>query len=163
MTVTPAVDVTIVLPCYNEVDHVVAELDRITEAMDASGYTYDLDVYDDMSKDGTRELLQKHADAGTYPRMRYFPRRRNGGSGTIRRIGSQEARGEIVVWTDADMTYPNDRIPELVKELDGWDHVVGARTTEEGTLKAFRVPAKWATKPGKTIRGRTRDRQISGR
>jgi hypothetical protein len=47
------------------------------------------------------------------------------------------------VWTDADMTYPNERIPELVKELDGWDHVVGARQSEEGTLKAFRVPAKW--------------------
>jgi glycosyltransferase involved in cell wall biosynthesis len=143
----PAVDVTIVLPCYNEVDHVVAELDRITEAMEASGYTYDLDVYDDMSKDGTRELLQKHADAGTYPRMRYFPRRRNGGSGTIRRTGSQAARGGIVVWTDADMTYPNERIPEFVDFLrndESYDQVVGARKTEEGTYKILRVPAKWA-------------------
>ena len=41
--------------------------------------------------------------------------RRNGGSGTARRIGTQEARGGIVVWTDADMTYPNERIPELVQ------------------------------------------------
>jgi hypothetical protein len=48
-----------------------------------------------------------------------------------------------VVWTDADMTYPNDRIPELVDELDGWDQVVGARTSEQGTAKAARVPAKW--------------------
>ena len=41
------------------------------------------------------------------------------------------------------MTYPNDEIPQLVKELDGYDQVVGARTTEEGTKKALRVPAKW--------------------
>ena len=41
------------------------------------------------------------------------------------------------------MTYPNDTIPQLVKELDGYDQVVGARTTEEGTVKALRVPAKW--------------------
>ena len=46
-----------------------------------------------------------------------MPFRRNGGSGTARRIGTQQARGEIVVWTDADMTYPNERIPELVRIL----------------------------------------------
>jgi polyisoprenyl-phosphate glycosyltransferase len=50
-----------------------------------------------------------------------------------------------VVWTDADMTYPNERIPELVAQLDDtYDQVVGARTTEAGTLKLFRLPAKWA-------------------
>ena len=49
-----------------------------------------------------------------YPHLRVMPFRRNGGSGTARRIGTQQARGEIVVWTDADMTYENERIPELV-------------------------------------------------
>lgn len=137
--------VTIVLPCYNERGHVVAELERITTAMDASGYTYDLDVYDDCSTDGTRELLAEVAHR--FPRMRYLPRHRNGGSGTIRRIGSENARGELVVWTDADMTYPNERIPEFVRLLDDdptYDQVVGARRTEEGTYKVLRVPAKWA-------------------
>ena len=47
------------------------------------------------------------------------------------------------MWTDADMTYPNDQIPALVKELDGYDQVVGARTSEQGTHQAARVPAKW--------------------
>jgi hypothetical protein len=47
------------------------------------------------------------------------------------------------VWTDVDMTYPNDEIPRLVKELEGYDQVVGARTSEQGTMKALRVPAKW--------------------
>ena len=141
-----SVDVTVVLPCYNEVGHVLEELERISAALDASPYTYDLDVYDDCSTDGTRELLARVAEEGRFPRLRYFPRVRNGGSGTIRRIGSQQARGRYVAWTDADMTYPNERIPELVKELDGdpsYDQVVGARTTEEGTYKFLRVPAKW--------------------
>ena len=44
----------------------------------------------------------------------------------------------------SDMTYPNDQIPELVKELEGFDQIVGARTTEEGTIKFLRVPAKWS-------------------
>ena len=75
-----------------------------------------------------------------------MPFRRNGGSGTARRIGTQQAYGEIVVWTDADMTYQNERIPELVRILrddETYDQVVGARTTEEGTHKWARVPAKW--------------------
>src|SRR5438105_4618677 len=66
-----AVQVSVVLPCYIEVGHVEAEIVRITKAMDGSGYIYDLDVYDDMSTDGTRDLLAKLAPR--FPRMRYLP------------------------------------------------------------------------------------------
>jgi glycosyltransferase involved in cell wall biosynthesis len=136
--------VTVVLPCYNEQDHVVRELERITAALEASRYSYELLVIDDKSTDDTLAVL--HEVAPRFPRMRLMPFRRNGGSGTARRIGTQEARGRIVVWTDADMTYPNERIPEFVKYLDDHpdvDQVVGARKTEEGTHKWARVPAKW--------------------
>jgi glycosyltransferase involved in cell wall biosynthesis len=136
--------VTVVLPCYNEQDHVVLELERITAAMDASRYSYELLVIDDKSTDNTLSILYEVAPR--FPKMRLMPFRRNGGSGTARRIGTQEARGQIVVWTDADMTYPNERIPEFVKYLDDHqdvDQVVGARLSEEGTHKWARVPAKW--------------------
>ncbi len=82
-----------------------------------------------------------------FPHMRLMPFSRNGGSGTARRIGTAEASGRIVVWTDADMTYPNERIPEFVRYIldnPGADQVVGARTSEQGTHKLLRVPAKWA-------------------
>ncbi|WP_328808364.1 glycosyltransferase family 2 protein [Nonomuraea montanisoli] len=136
--------VTIVLPCYNEQDHVIDEVERITRAMDSSGYTYELVAVDDCSTDGTLARLEQAAPRFPHLRIRAF--HRNGGSGTVRRIGTQEARGEIVVWTDADMTYPNERIPELVQILEKdatIDQVVGARTTEEGSHKLLRVPAKW--------------------
>jgi glycosyltransferase involved in cell wall biosynthesis len=139
-----SLDVTIVLPCYNEQDHVMQEVDRITAAMDASGYSYELLCIDDKSTDGTLAVLQ--AALPTHPHMRLMPFRTNGGSGTARRIGTREAFGRTVVWTDADMTYPNERIPEFVRYLEdnpGVDQVVGARTTEEGTHKILRVPAKW--------------------
>jgi glycosyltransferase involved in cell wall biosynthesis len=136
--------VTVVLPCYNEEQHILDELKRITVAMDGSGYSYELLVIDDASADSTRRLVEQALP--TYPNVRFMPFQRNGGSGTARRIGTREARGEIVVWTDADMTYPNDRIPEFVDYLldnPGCDLVVGARRTEEGTHKILRVPAKW--------------------
>lgn len=147
-TVPPApagrVTATIVLPCYNEQDHVLAELERITVAMDADGMSYELLAIDDASTDGTLAVLREALPR--FPQLRVMPFRRNGGSGTARRIGTREARGDIVVWTDADMTYPNERIPEFVRMLledESYDQVVGARTSEEGTHKWARVPAKW--------------------
>ncbi len=140
----PRPDVTIVLPCYNEEAHVLAELERITATMDASAYSYELLVIDDASSDGTLRVLREALPR--FPRMRLMPFRKNGGSGTARRIGTQEALGAVVVWTDADLTYPNERIPELIAMLEAdasIDQVVGARLTEEGTHKWARVPAKW--------------------
>ncbi len=136
--------VTIVLPCFNEGEHVLLEIDRITAAMNASEFTYELLCIDDASTDNTLEVL--HDAASRYANIRVMPFRRNGGSGTARRIGTQQAHGEIVVWTDADMTYENERIPDLVRILrddETYDQVVGARTSEEGTHKWARVPAKW--------------------
>jgi len=136
--------VTVVLPCYNEQDHVILEIERITGALDASGLPYEILAIDDASTDDTLAVLREAAPR--FPFMTVIAFRRNGGSGTARRIGTLRARGEIVVWTDADMTYPNERIPELAQMLvddPTYDQVVGARTTEEGSHKWLRMPAKW--------------------
>ena len=131
------IDVSVVLPIYNERGHLRAEIDRIRAALSASPYTFEIIVVDDGSDDGTE------VDLPATPGIRLIRHPHNRGSGAARRTGTTAARGRIVVWTDVDMTYPNDEIPQLVKELDGFDHVVGARRTEEGTLRFARVPAKW--------------------
>jgi len=139
------VKVTVVLPCYNEQDHVGLEVERICGALDDSGYSYEVLAIDDKSTDET--LARLHELEPKFPHLQVMAFHTNGGSGTARRIGSQHARGEIVVWTDADMTYPNERIPDLVGFLDehpDYDQVVGARTSEKGTHRFARVPAKWA-------------------
>jgi glycosyltransferase involved in cell wall biosynthesis len=141
---TETLAVTIVLPCYNEQTHVLAEIERITRAMDESGFDYELLVIDDGSTDSTLTVVREAETS--FPRLRILAFPRNGGSGTARRIGSQKARGRIVVWTDADMSYPNERIPEFVQYLidnPHVDQVVGVRTSEQGSLKVLRVPAKW--------------------
>jgi glycosyltransferase involved in cell wall biosynthesis len=132
-------EVSVVLPCFNERDHVELEIKRIRAALEAAGMSYELICVDDGSTDGTGEVLQ------AIPGIRVLRLPRNQGSGTARRLGTQHARGQVVVWTDADLTYPNDRIPELIGGLDDtYDQVVGARRSEAGTYKLLRVPAKWA-------------------
>ncbi|MDP2623447.1 MAG: glycosyltransferase family 2 protein [Actinomycetota bacterium] len=130
-------DVSIVLPIHNEAGHLVEEIERIRRAMDASRFSYEIIAVDDGSTDGSA------AELATVDAIRVIRFADNRGSGSARRYGSSVAQGEVVVWTDVDMTYPNDQIPELVDALQGHDQVVGARRSEEGTVKLFRRPAKW--------------------
>jgi len=130
-------DVSVVLPVYNERGHLRAEIDRIRAALSASPYTFEIIVVDDGSDDGSE------VDLPSIEGIRLIRHSQNRGSGAARRTGTTAARGRVVVWTDVDMTYPNDEIPMIVKELDGFDHVVGARRSEEGTVRILRVPAKW--------------------
>jgi len=129
--------VSIVLPVYNEIEHLDEELNRIRAAFDASPYSCEIIVVDDASTDGSTERLKEIS----WIRLIVF--RSNRGAGAARKIGTEAARGEIVMWSDVDMSYPNDMLPDLVEALDGYDQVVGARTSEEGTHKLARVPAKW--------------------
>lgn len=134
-------DVTVVLPVYNEKGHLRTEVDRISAALDASEYEWEIVVVDDGSDDGSAEQIDEVARSR--PEIRAIRFGRNRGVGAARKAGTASAKGRVVVWTDVDMTYPNDQIPQLVKELDGHDQVVGART-EQGTFRPGRRQARWA-------------------
>ena len=131
-------DVSVVLPVSNEVGHLAQEVKRIRASLEASGRSFEIIVVDDGSSDGSGEALE--AIEG----IRLLRFRANRGTGAARKAGTTAAVGRVVVWTDCDLTYPNEDIPRLVDTLDeGWDQVVGARTSERGTARALRVPAKW--------------------
>jgi len=130
-------DVSIVLPVHNEAGHLLAEIERIVESMDAGNLKWELIVVDDGSRDGSADI------ALASKRSRVIRNERNCGTGSARRLGTEAARGRIVVWSDADMSYPNDKIPDLIAAMGDADHIIGARTSEQGTFKLFRVPAKW--------------------
>ena len=134
----PVLDVSVVLPVHNEAGHLAEEITRIRKGLDESRYSYEVIVIDDASTDGSTELLREMEG------ITLIEVGENQGSGHSRKIGTRKASGEIVVWSDADMTYPNDRMADLVDELTpGYDMVVGARERERGTMRWARVPAKW--------------------
>ena len=80
-------DITVVLPAYNEAGHVLAEVDRITAALKATDYSFEILVVDDGSTDGTGDRVE----GLPFVRLLRFPTNR--GSGTARRIGTMEAHG----------------------------------------------------------------------
>ena len=100
-----SLDVSIILPVYNEAEHLEQEVARVRAAMDASPYSYEIIVIDDGSSDNSAEV------ASRIEGIRFIHFLQNRGSGSARKAGTQAARGRVTVWTDVDMTYPNDTIP----------------------------------------------------
>jgi polyisoprenyl-phosphate glycosyltransferase len=129
--------VSVILPVYNEAGHLADEVKRIRHALDESPYTYEILIIDDGSTDGSGEI------AASIEGVRVLRFATNRGAGSARKYGTMSAKGEVIVWTDVDMTYPNDQIPGLVSALEGCDQVVGARTSERGSVRVLRTPAKW--------------------
>ncbi len=128
--------VSIIVPAYNEAAAIEADIGAIITAMESSGYSYEVIVVDDGSTDGTGELAE-----GMGVSVLRLPE--NKGVGVARTRGVKAARGEIIVMTDADNTYPNEDIPRLLAKIDeGYDMVVGARTNEAGTVRWLRKPVK---------------------
>lgn len=131
------IDLSVVLPVYNEAGHLREEIDRIRKSLEESDYSFEIIVVDDGSSDGSGESLAE------IDGIRVLRFRQNRGVGSARKYGTMVARGRYVAWTDVDMSYPNDELPRLLDEIDGWDQVVGHRTSEQGTVKLLRRPAKW--------------------
>lgn len=132
-----SVDFTVVIPCYNEVDGIEATLGSITRDLH-SGSSYEIIVVNDGSDDGTQELLEKCAP--NYPNVRIIAHENNRGYGAALKTGIRAAHSELIVITDADGTYPNERINELVDLCKDYDMVVGARTGKNviySKLRAF--------------------------
>jgi glycosyltransferase involved in cell wall biosynthesis len=129
--------ITIVIPAFNEEEGIKETLARIFQTMDAAGYHYEVVVVDDGSSDQTAHAVRD------FPRALLVQHNRNRGSGAATNTGIRHARGEIIVMTDGDGTYPVQDIPRLLELMDRHDMVIGARTRETGTLKFLRMPAKW--------------------
>lgn len=128
--------VTVLVPAYNEELAIAQDLGVIKETLDAAGYEWELVVVDDGSTDRTAEIAEEMGAI-------VLRHAQNKGPGGARMTGVRYAKGEIVIMTDADGTYPNQDMPKLIEEVrNGYDMAVGARINERGTLRWLRTPAK---------------------
>ncbi|MGM0567674.1 MAG: glycosyltransferase family 2 protein [Elusimicrobiota bacterium] len=132
--------ISVVIPVYNEEEAVVDVIRQVREVLEKNFEKYEIVVVDDASTDNTAEILKDVEDVSLIGHYR------NEGAGGARKSGIANSRHEIIVMIDADTTYPADRIPELVKNLNHFDMVVGARQSEKGKFKFLRIPAKFFIK-----------------
>ncbi|NJL92818.1 MAG: glycosyltransferase family 2 protein [Anaerolineae bacterium] len=130
-------DVTIVIPAYNEEAGIGAVLHSLTTLVATQHLVYEIIVVNDGSTDGTGQVL-----AG-FDTITVIDHQYNRGYGAALKTGIRAAHSDIIVITDADGTYPNERIPELVDLMQDRDMVVGARTTANAKIPLIRRPPKW--------------------
>lgn len=128
--------VTVLLPAFNEELALPKVIDDVRKAMEGSSYSYEILVVDDCSDDKTSEIARQKG-------VRIVRRPVRGGSGASRRTGILNAEGDIIVMLDADGTYEASDIPKLLSYFPEYDQVNGARTSEKGTMRLLRTPAKW--------------------
>ena len=128
--------ISVVIPAYNEELAIGDDLKSIQGALTGAGLDYEIIVVDDASTDRTAEIVRG------FPDVRLITHPYNRGEGAARTTGLRASRGDIVVTTDADGTYPNQDMPRLLAALEGYDMVIGARKKEAGTMRWLRTPAK---------------------
>jgi len=130
--------VSIIIAAYNEEESIFSVLKEIEDVMNHSRLSYEIIVVNDGSTDRTMEVLRNRS-----PNVRVFSHKVNRGYGASLKTGICNAQHEIVVITDADGTYPSERIPEIVSYMKDYDMVVGARTGVSTKVPLIRKPAKW--------------------
>jgi len=125
--------ISILVPAYNEARGIRETVARLSEAVEKIPHPTEILVIDDGSTDDTGKLAE---EAGAT----VLRHESNSGYGAALKTGLRHAEGEAIVIIDADLTYPSERIPELVEALAECDMAVGARTVHIPQSRKF---AKW--------------------
>jgi glycosyltransferase involved in cell wall biosynthesis len=128
---------SLIIPAYNEQNGILPVLDQLQATLNAAACQYEIIVVNDGSIDDTGKLLRP------YPGIRLIEHRRNCGYGASLKTGIRNAKYPWIVITDADGTYPNDRIPHLISLTDQADMVVGARIGANVRYSNLRKIPKW--------------------
>ena len=117
---------SIVIPAYNEGARLGATLERVLGYVRGQGWNAEVIVVNDGSRDNTAELVRGFA--AKEPGLRLVENPGNRGKGYSVRNGMLNARGEVVVFSDADLSSPIEEMPKLLAALAaGADIAMGSR------------------------------------
>jgi glycosyltransferase involved in cell wall biosynthesis len=134
------VDLTVVVPIYNEEENITVLHEKVTGALSGSGIDYELILVDDGSSDHSFSVLQDIA-AGD-GRVRVIRFRRNFGQTAAMAAGFDAARGRVVVPMDGDLQNDPADIPRLLGKInEGYDVVSGWRKDRKDTFINRKLPS----------------------
>ena len=121
------IDLTLILPCYNEAEHIHKSIPRIIAVLENSKYSYELILIDDKSTDNTADLIKKLNKQ--YSKMHIYFHDKNQGRGATVTEGLRLAKAEVAGFIDIDLEVSPGYIPEIVSILKNGktDVIVGYR------------------------------------
>lgn len=118
-------DISVVIPLYNEEESLKELNDWIERVMTSNHFSFEIIYVDDGSNDGSWKVIETLSKNHTYIKALKF--RRNYGKSAALNEGFKIAEGEVVITMDSDLQDSPDEIPELYKMVkeDGFDMVSG--------------------------------------
>jgi len=122
----PDLDLSLVIPVYNEEANLSLLWSEIREVLDPAGLNYEIVFVDDGSRDRSAELIRGFRDQDARVRLVRF--KANSGQTAATDAGFKAVRGRRVVTMDSDLQSDPHDIPLLLSHLDRWDAVTGWRT-----------------------------------
>jgi dolichyl-phosphate beta-glucosyltransferase len=129
---------SIVIPAYNESGRIPATLRSVLDCIHVHNWSAEIIVVDDGSRDATAEVVR--AIAAQAPEVRLVQNPGNRGKGYSVRNGMLQALGEVVMFTDADLSAPMEEAEGLFASIaDGADIAIGSRWLER-TRQTIRQP-----------------------
>jgi glycosyltransferase involved in cell wall biosynthesis len=134
-------DISVVVPLYNEVESLPELTSWINDVMTANGFTYEIILVDDGSNDGSWDMILKLRQHNAAIRGIKF--RRNYGKSAALNIGFAATKGNVVITMDADLQDSPDEIPELYRRIteDSYDLVSGWKAKRHDPISKT-VPTK---------------------
>jgi len=128
---TPHPQYSIVIPAYNESGRIPGTLERVLKCIRERGWQAEILVVNDGSRDATAEVVREIALRA--PELRLLSNPGNHGKGYSVRHGMTEARGDVVMFTDSDLSAPIEEAERLFAAIEaGADIAIGSRWLESG-------------------------------
>ena len=124
---------SIIVPAYNEEVRLVPTLDRLIEWTGEQSFLTEVLVVDDGSKDDTCGLVERYSEP--YPHIKLLRNGRNRGKGYSVGHGVSRAEGELVLFTDADLSTPIEEFAKLESALGDGDVAIGSRAQPDSQLE----------------------------
>jgi glycosyltransferase involved in cell wall biosynthesis len=126
-------DLSIVIPSYNEELRLPGTLERLAEYLPTLGLQTEVLIVDDGSRDRTAATAESFRQK--ISRLRVFSNGTNRGKGYSVRHGMLEAQGDMVLFTDADLSAPIEESDKLICALkDGYDVAIGSRALDRSLI-----------------------------
>jgi glycosyltransferase involved in cell wall biosynthesis len=126
-------ELSIIIPSYNEERRLPATLERIAAYLERETRDTEVIVVDDGCTDRTTEVARSFQ--GKIPGLRVVANGKNRGKGYSVRHGALEARGEIVLFTDADLSAPIEEAGKLLRALRDHDVAIGSRAVDRRLIE----------------------------